>query len=61
MCIRDSFYLYYTKITDGTLDALMEPVRAGALLLRGPLTLFWGLFGGFFSRHTDVMAMFRRP
>jgi hypothetical protein len=58
--LNERFYLYYTKITDGTLDALMEPVRGGALLLRLPETMFWGFFGSMFSRHTDVMAMFRR-
>jgi SAM-dependent methyltransferase len=58
--LNERFYLYYTKVTDGTLDALMEPVRAGALLARMPETLFWGFFGGLFPRHTDVMAMFRR-
>jgi 2-polyprenyl-3-methyl-5-hydroxy-6-metoxy-1,4-benzoquinol methylase len=58
--LNEAFYLYYTRITDGTLDALMEPVRVGALLLRAPLTLFWGLFGSYFSRHTDVMAVFRK-
>jgi 2-polyprenyl-3-methyl-5-hydroxy-6-metoxy-1,4-benzoquinol methylase len=58
--LNEAFYFYYTKIADGTLDALMEPVRVGALLLRIPVTLFWGLFGSFFSRHTDVMAVFRR-
>lgn len=58
--LNERFYLYYTKLTDGTLDALMEPVRGGALLLRLPETLFWGLFGRFFSRNTDVMALFRR-
>jgi SAM-dependent methyltransferase len=59
--LNEAFYLYYTRLTDGTLDALMEPVRAGALLLRAPLTLFYGLFGSLLSRGTDVMAMFRRP
>ncbi|HVU01828.1 MAG TPA: class I SAM-dependent methyltransferase [Polyangiaceae bacterium] len=59
--LNERFYFYYTQVTDGTLDALMEPVKAGALLLRAPLTLFWGLFGSFFSRGTDVMAVFRRP
>jgi SAM-dependent methyltransferase len=59
--LNERFYLYYTRLTDGTLDSLMEPVRAGALLARAPMTLFWGLFGSFFSRGTDVMAVFRRP
>lgn len=58
--LNERFYLYYTTITDGTLDSMMEQVRAGGLLLRLPETLFWGFFGGMFSRHTDVMAMFRR-
>lgn len=58
--LNEAFYLYYTRLTDNTLDALMEPVKAGALLLRAPLTLFWGFFGSFFSRNTDVMAIFRR-
>jgi SAM-dependent methyltransferase len=58
--LNERFYLYYTTVTDGTLDALMEPVRTGSLLLRAPETLFWGIFGRFFSRNTDVMAMFRR-
>jgi 2-polyprenyl-3-methyl-5-hydroxy-6-metoxy-1,4-benzoquinol methylase len=59
--LSERFYLYYTSVTDGTLDSLMEPVHAGALLLRAPATLFWGCLGGFFSRHTDVMALFRVP
>ena len=58
--LNEAFYLYYTRVTDGTLDALMEPVRVGALLLRAPLTLFYGVFGSLLSRHTDVMAVFRR-
>jgi len=59
--LNEAFYLYYqTVITDGTLDALMEPVRVGALLLRAPVTLFFGVFGSLLSRGTDVMAVFRR-
>ena len=58
--LNEAFYLYYTRIADGTLDALMEPVRVGALLLRLPITLFWGFFGALFSRHTDVMAVFKK-
>jgi 2-polyprenyl-3-methyl-5-hydroxy-6-metoxy-1,4-benzoquinol methylase len=58
--LNEAFYVYYARLADDTLDALMEPVRVAALLLRAPLTLFWGLFGSFFSRGTDVMAVFRR-
>jgi 2-polyprenyl-3-methyl-5-hydroxy-6-metoxy-1,4-benzoquinol methylase len=59
--LNEAFYLYYTRVADGTLDALMEPIRVGAMVARGPLTLFYGFLGSFFSRHTDVMAVFRRP
>src|SRR5207249_9939907 len=52
--LNERFYLYYTRLTDGTLDSLMEPVRAAALIVRAPLTLFWGIFGSFFSRGTAV-------
>jgi hypothetical protein len=43
------------------LDALIEPPKVAPLILRFPLTLFWGLFGYFFSEETDVMAVFARP
>jgi SAM-dependent methyltransferase len=58
--LNEAFYLYYTRIIDGTLDALMEPVRVSALLRWLPVTLFWGFFGSLFSRHTDVMAVFKK-
>jgi 2-polyprenyl-3-methyl-5-hydroxy-6-metoxy-1,4-benzoquinol methylase len=55
------FYLYYMRLLDNTLDALIEPPRALPLVLRLPMTLFWGLFGYFLSEETDVMAIFSRP
>jgi SAM-dependent methyltransferase len=58
--LNEAFYRYYGRILDDTLDVATEPVHVGALLLRLPLTLFWGFFGSFFSRHTDVMAVFRK-
>jgi SAM-dependent methyltransferase len=58
--LNSRFYRYYLAITDDTLDALMETPRVGGLLLRAPLTLFWGLFGYFLAEETDVMAVFRR-
>jgi SAM-dependent methyltransferase len=58
--LNEAFYLYYGRLLDGTIDALIEPVRIGALLLRAPLTLFLGFFGSFLARGTDVMAVFRR-
>jgi 2-polyprenyl-3-methyl-5-hydroxy-6-metoxy-1,4-benzoquinol methylase len=58
--LNEAFYRYYGKILDDTLDVATEPVHVGALLCRLPLTLFWGLLGGFLSRHTDVMAVFQK-
>jgi 2-polyprenyl-3-methyl-5-hydroxy-6-metoxy-1,4-benzoquinol methylase len=58
--LNDAFYRFYMAAADDTLDALMEPVRVGGLLLRAPVTLFLGLFGSLFSRGTDVMAVFHR-
>jgi len=60
--LNEAFYNYFTRFTDGTLDATVErPFGAMLLLvLMAPITLFIGLFGAFFSRHTDVMAVFRR-
>jgi 2-polyprenyl-3-methyl-5-hydroxy-6-metoxy-1,4-benzoquinol methylase len=62
--LNSMFYLYYTRLMDNTLDAIVEASkvpRVAPLLLRLPLTLFWGLFGYFFAPETDVMAIFRRP
>jgi 2-polyprenyl-3-methyl-5-hydroxy-6-metoxy-1,4-benzoquinol methylase len=59
--LNEAFYLYYTRVCDDTLDALMEPVKAGALMVRAPVTLFYGFFGAMLSRGTDVMAIFKRP
>jgi 2-polyprenyl-3-methyl-5-hydroxy-6-metoxy-1,4-benzoquinol methylase len=58
--LNSRFYRYYLDITDDTLDVLTEAVRVGPLLLRAPLTLFWGLFGYFLAEETDVMAVFQR-
>ena len=62
--LNERFYLHYTFVADGTLDALIEPVpllRLAGLIALAPLTFFWGLFGYFFPRGTDGMAIFRRP
>jgi SAM-dependent methyltransferase len=59
--LNERFYRYYLELTDDTLDALVETVRVVPLLARLPLTLFYGFFGSFFSRHTDVAAVFRKP
>jgi 2-polyprenyl-3-methyl-5-hydroxy-6-metoxy-1,4-benzoquinol methylase len=58
--VNEAFYLHFTRMTDSTLDAFMEPIKPIPFLLHGPETLYWALFGRFYSRHTDVMAIFRR-
>ncbi len=58
--LNEAFYRYYGRILDDTLDVATEPIHVGALLARLPLTLFVGFFGSLFSRHTDVMAVFRK-
>ncbi|HMA94040.1 MAG TPA: methyltransferase domain-containing protein, partial [Polyangiaceae bacterium] len=57
--LNASFYLYYMRLRDNTLDSLIEPPRVLPLLWRIPLTLFWGLLGYFLSEETDVMAIYR--
>jgi SAM-dependent methyltransferase len=59
--LNSRFFLYYMRLIDDSLDALLDPPQVAPLLLRFPLTLFWGLFGYFFARETDVMAVFRKP
>jgi len=58
--LNSRFYLYYMSVCDDSIDCLMEAPRALPLLVRLPLTLFWGLFGFFFVEETDVMIIFRR-
>jgi SAM-dependent methyltransferase len=60
--LNEAFYLYFTRFTDGTLDATVErPLGAMLLLVLAlPITLFIGIFGALFPRHTDVMAVFKR-
>jgi SAM-dependent methyltransferase len=58
--LNEAFYRYYGRMLDDTLDVVTEPVHSGALFLRLPVTLFWGVCGAFFSRHTDVMAVFQK-
>jgi 2-polyprenyl-3-methyl-5-hydroxy-6-metoxy-1,4-benzoquinol methylase len=58
--LNSRFYLYYMQVCDGSLDSLLEPPKLLPLLLRLPITMFWGFFGQFFVEETDVMAIFRR-
>jgi 2-polyprenyl-3-methyl-5-hydroxy-6-metoxy-1,4-benzoquinol methylase len=59
--LNERFYRHYLAVTDDTLDALVEPVRVGPLVARLPETLFYGLFGSFLSRSTDIAVVFRKP
>ncbi|HMJ10688.1 MAG TPA: class I SAM-dependent methyltransferase [Polyangiaceae bacterium] len=62
--LNSMFYLYYMRLMDNSLDSIVEASKVpkvAPLLLRLPLTLFWGFFGNFFAPETDVMAIFRRP
>lgn len=59
--LNSRFYLYYTRLIDNTLDALVEPPQVGKLMWNWPRTLFFGLFGYFMAEETDVTAIFRRP
>ena len=58
--LNSRFYLYYLRLRDNCVDSLMEPPVAAPLLVRLPVTLFWGFFGYFFAEATDIMAVFRR-
>jgi SAM-dependent methyltransferase len=58
--LNSRFYLYYMRLFDNTLDVVIEEPKPLPLLLRLPLTLFWGFFGYFFAEETDVMAIFRK-
>jgi SAM-dependent methyltransferase len=53
-------YQYCMSLRDNSLDSLLSPPPVVALLARLPLTLFWGLFGSWLARATDVMFVFRR-
>jgi SAM-dependent methyltransferase len=58
--LNSRFYRYYLRLHGDCVDVLMEPPAAAPLLVRLPLTLFWGFFGFFFAEATDIMAVFRR-
>jgi 2-polyprenyl-3-methyl-5-hydroxy-6-metoxy-1,4-benzoquinol methylase len=59
--LNSAFYFYYMRLFDNSLDALFEPPRVSPLLLRLPLTLFWGFCGYFAAPETDVMIVLRQP
>ena len=53
------FVLHYVRAHDDCFDLVVEPPRM-SLKLCGPATPFFMLFGYFFDRHTDIMAVFRK-
>jgi hypothetical protein len=53
------FGLEYLRSVDDCLDALTEPPRVTPRLF-SPKSAFFGFFGYFFDRHTDVTYVFRR-
>ena len=52
----------YLKSAGGYLDALCDPVSLQLNhILANPSLIFWGLFGSFFSRKTEMVAVVRAP
>lgn len=56
--INGRFLLHYLRSRDDTFDAAFEPVEPSLRLL-SPRGLFWGLWGSFLARETDVMVVYR--
>jgi SAM-dependent methyltransferase len=59
--LNTRFCCFYMRLLDNSIDSLFEPPQLLPMLLRLPLTLFWGLCGSFIAPDTDVMAVFRKP
>lgn len=58
--LNEAFYRFYMGLFDDTLEALFGPVDVRALLRNLPRVLWIAFFGGFASRHTDPMSLFRK-
>lgn len=58
--LNSSFYLFFMRTLDDTLDCLFEPPRIGPTLRRLPEALYWGLCGAYAAEATDIMVIFRR-
>jgi 2-polyprenyl-3-methyl-5-hydroxy-6-metoxy-1,4-benzoquinol methylase len=59
--INPRFFLHYVRCLDDVWDLAVEPIRFNSIKLYTPVTLFFALFGYFFDRHTDIMAVFKAP
>jgi 2-polyprenyl-3-methyl-5-hydroxy-6-metoxy-1,4-benzoquinol methylase len=58
--VNQRFMLHYFQACDDTVDLATEPIQVRNPKLYTPVTLFWALFGYFFSPETDVMAIYRK-
>jgi hypothetical protein len=60
--VNSAFLLRYSKSAGGFLDALCDPMSSQLNhILTHPSLIFWGLFGSFFSRKTDMVVVARAP
>jgi hypothetical protein len=60
--VNSAFLWRYSKSAGGYLDALCDPVSLQLNhILANPSLIFWGLFGSFFSRKTEMVAVVRAP
>jgi 2-polyprenyl-3-methyl-5-hydroxy-6-metoxy-1,4-benzoquinol methylase len=60
--VNSAFMLRYSKTAGGFLDGLCDPMSSQLNhILTHPSLIFWGLFGSFFSRKTDMVVVARAP
>ena len=60
--VNSAFLCRYLKSSGGFLDVGFDPLSTQLNhLLAHPSLIFWGLFGSFFSRKTDVVVVARAP
>jgi SAM-dependent methyltransferase len=60
--VNRSFISRYCKSTGGFLDSLWDPLGSQVShVLTHPSLIFWGLFGSFFLRETDIVVVVRAP
>lgn len=59
--INSRFIFHYAACFDNMMEVAFEPIRFNNPKLWTLTTLFFGLFGYFFSPKTDVMAVFQTP
>ncbi len=57
--LNSVFLFRYIRTMEGALDAAFEPIRFGTIL-RSPLLMLAGLFGGFFAPGKDMLILATR-